>query len=406
VAITLLAILVLAFAVRVVWRIQKGSDDFWASGSSLMIDLATNLASGKGLHIDGSGWALSVPAYPFFLSMLSIADKNFFWIFIPQALLGAGTALCAYWIGRELFNRFTGLIACLITALYPYYVANDTALRDTGLLTFLTALAVYLLLRGQHTSTYVGWTLAGLALGASVLTRRTMLLFAIGALIWVFLCCAGTWTRRLDRLVAITAAFALLVGLWMARNYMAIGAPVLTSESGRNMWVGNNAATFSHYPAEGIDRSAQQAMASLSAEQQQELEGISDEILRSDWFQEKAVTYMKGHPGATIGGAFRKILAGFSWVMNPSRRSSTEIAYALSYGPISVLGLLGIALTWRRWKELSLIYWLFLAFIIDAALYWAQSYTRSYLDVYWIVFASYVLTRWFPKWGGWWEKSN
>jgi 4-amino-4-deoxy-L-arabinose transferase-like glycosyltransferase len=45
---------------------------------------------------------------------------------VPQALVGAGTALCAFLIGRQIFNATVGLFACAITAFYPYNVMYDT----------------------------------------------------------------------------------------------------------------------------------------------------------------------------------------------------------------------------------------------------------------------------------------
>ena len=67
------------------------------------------------------------------------------------------------------------------------------------------------------------------------------------------------------------------------------------------------------------------------------------------------------------------------------------MTYLASYGPVSLLGALGMALTWRRWREHSLIYLLFLSFAGVTAVFWAHTSHRSYLDVYSVVFTSYVL---------------
>ena len=391
----LLAILVVAVIVRIAWRINKGEQDFWTNGSSIFYDLATNLAAGRGLGLEGGDHAPVVPGYPFFLALTALAGKSYLWIVVAQALVGAGTVCCAYLIGKELFGQPIGVLAGILTALYPYYVFHDTALQATGLFTFLTALSVFLLLRARRTSAVIGWTMTGLVLGAAVLTNQTLLPFAAGALVWIVFAGEGSWHRKFDRLIAVAAPFSLLVGLWTARNYMAIGSPVLTSSFGRQLWNANNPRTFSHYPAESPDRSADDALASLTQEERQDLDGISDEILKSDWFEDQALDYMIGQPTGTVVGAARKVLAGFSWNLNPRREPFVQISYFLSYGLISVLGVIGMSLTRRQWKEHFPIYLLFLTFIAVTAVLWAQTRQRSYLDVYWIVFAAYVLHRLF-----------
>ena len=47
----------------------------------------------------------------------------------------------------------------------------------------------------------------------------------------------------------------------------------------------------------------------------------------------------------------------------------------------------------RRRPEVILIGMLFLAFISVTAVFWAHSSHRSYLDVYWIVFAASVVEK-------------
>ena len=85
--------------------------------------------------------------------------------------MGTGTALCAFLIGRHIFNASVGILACGITAFYPYYVMHDTALQETGMITFCTALSVWLLLRASTLNRNRDWFLAGLVLGAITFVR-------------------------------------------------------------------------------------------------------------------------------------------------------------------------------------------------------------------------------------------
>ena len=387
----LIAIFVLAVIVRVAWRLYKGDQDFWSNGSSLFYELATNLANGRGLGLEGGDHAVRLPGYPLFLALL--AGKSYLWIVVPQALLGAGTVLCAYWIAKELFGSQVALLAGILTALYPYYVFNDTSLYESSLLTFLTALSVLLLLRARAAGTVMQWTLAGLVLGAAVLTSEILLPFATLALLWIFSLSDGSLHRKFDRLVAVAAPLFLIIGLWAARNYMTLGSPVMSSSFGRQLWDANNPKTFSHYPENNFDRTSEDALLSLTPEEREDLDGISDEVLRSNWFRDKALDFMTAHPAETCLAACRKIEAGFSWNVKPKQEPLIQISYLLSYGAISILGVAGMVLTRRRWKDLSLIYLLFVSFAAVTAVLWAQTRQRSYLDVYWIILAAYVLHR-------------
>lgn len=393
----LFAILVVAFLVRLAWRIYKGSADFWANGCLPCFDLASNLAAGHGLHVEGAGWALKMPAYPAFLALASMAGKSYLWIVIPQALIGAGVVLCAYLIGRELFGKSAGVLASLLAAGYPYYVVHDTALEETGMFTFLTALAVFLLLRARRSSTVIGWTMAGLALGVATLTRQTLAPFAVLALVWIVLWGERNPGRKLDRLIAVAAPLCLLVGLWMARNYMMVGSPVLTSAFGRQLWNANNPNAFTHDPEESKDGGAEAAFAALTPGQRQDLDGMADEVLKSDWFENLALAYMSAHPLDTLRGAGRRILAGFSWRLHPGQEQLAPLVYLISYGPIAILGLLGMVVARRDWKNHTLVYALFLAFAAVTAVLTAHTCDRSYLDVYWIVFAAGLLDRVFRE---------
>ena len=96
---------------------------------------------------------------------MTFGHKVFLPIVLSQSLIGAGTVLCAGLLARELFGSAAAIIAATITAFYPYYVVHDTALQETSLYTFLTILAVFLLLRARRSGSAIMAGCAGLTLG-------------------------------------------------------------------------------------------------------------------------------------------------------------------------------------------------------------------------------------------------
>ena len=254
----------LAIALRVAYRAYAGSADFWENGYTFFWDIARNIVAGKGLWIEGGGSAMRPPVYPGFLALAALMGGHYMLIVIPQAVLGAGTVLCAYLIGNELFDQRTGMIAALLTALYPYYVVHDTALQETGTATFAATLSVYLLLRARNSRFIAGWLAAGIVLGLSVLIRTTLLPFGLAGVVWIAIFGEGRSGQKLRRVSVVFLALLVAVGGWMARNYLVVGRPVLTSEAGYQFWMAHNPQTFSRYPVESIDRSTDVAFAALT----------------------------------------------------------------------------------------------------------------------------------------------
>src|SRR5262245_13535671 len=138
----LLWIVLFAFAMRVAVRWYSGAEDFWRNGYDFYFALAQNIASGNGLVLVEGGHPIThrVPLYPLFLAAVTLGHKVFYSVLLAQSLIGTGTVLCAALIAGEIFGSAVVLPAAAITAIYPYYVMHDTALQETSLFTFLTAL--------------------------------------------------------------------------------------------------------------------------------------------------------------------------------------------------------------------------------------------------------------------------
>jgi hypothetical protein len=166
---------------------------------------------------------------------------------------------------------------------------------------------------------------------------------------------------------------------------------MFSSQTGHALWMGNNPDTFSHYPGESIDRSRDQAHMKLSETDFAEFQQL-DEVSQSDWFAHRALVYMRENPFAVLRGMLRKLDAGFSWRLNPYREPLAQAAYSIGYLPVMILGLTGMFMARGR-REVILIGLLFMAFIFVTAIFWAHTSHRSYLDVYWIVFAASVLEK-------------
>jgi hypothetical protein len=238
------------------------------------------------------------------------------------------------------------------------------------------------------------WFLAGIVLGAIPLVRVSGVPMVGVALFWSAVWgVPGNYSERLRKSFIILVAAAATTAPWFTRNYYVTGAPVLNSQTGSALWTGNNPETFSHYPAESIDLSRDEAWLKLSETDRADLKKLADdENGRSNWFAHRARAYMRENPLLILEGMIRKLDAAFSWRLNPYREPLAQAAYAIGYVPVAILGLFGMFLARRR-REVILIRLLYVAFICITTVFWAHTSHRSYLDVFWIVFAASAVVR-------------
>ena len=398
-ALLLIGILVAAFALRLALRVALGEASFW-SGYTLFDRLAQSVVAGDGLRLGpdyfggaSQNWAVRQPLYPLFLAGVYVCGGDWLAIVVLQAVFGAVVAACGYWLGRRWFGEAAGLLAAAMAAVYPYYALHDTALQDTGMVDAGAALALCLLLQARTSRRAWMWLAAGLAAGLIVLIRGTLLPFGAAALVWLALAGEGPVRMRWRRAAVAAIACIAAVGVWMARNEIRVGAPVLSTEIGREFSDANGPYTFSYYPDRSIDLSALAAARSLSRADRQAVSALS-EAGRSGWFLRRGLAYVAAHPADTLLGAVRKEAAGFSPILNPLRDRLTELAYTASYTPVLLLGLVGMVMAARRgWREQSLVWLQFAGFALVTAIFWAATSHRVYLDVYLMVFAAPVILR-------------
>ena len=389
-------ILIFAFILRAGVRLHLGETEFWINGYTFFFDIAENIAGGKGMGLDSDfATAIRVPVYPIFLATVTLGHREFISIILFQSLIGAGTVLCSALIAREMFGDFAALIAAFITALYPYFVVHDTALQETSLFTFFTALAVLLLMQVRRNGSGSKAAYAGIALGMAVLTRANIAPFAMLAPLWLIVPPRSNgllWQRRFLTCLLCASAIAITVSPWLARSYWLTGSLTLSTESGRFLWLGNNEYTFSHYPIEDIDRSGDVALDALSPQDVVEIQELRpSEAAVDEWFFKKGLDYIRRHPWRTIANGFWKISAAFCLLPSPRHSFWQNLFYLLSYGPVITLGLWGMWVGRRNWRERLPFYILFVTFALVTAVFFGHTSYRAYLDVYLIVFAAGVI---------------
>jgi len=362
------------------------------------------------------------PLYPFFLAGVYLllgmnTPAAYLSIELLQALSSAFGCLFVYWIGRKLWSHRVGEVAGFIMALYPPLIYSVTRIRPITFIVDLLALEVLLVLQLSEKPRTGIAVAAGIVIGLLALLEPVMLIFAPFACLWLYLH-AGENGGRFLRLICVMAIVALLVVLpWTVRNFIVHGRFVFIESSlGYQLWVGNNPhATGTSrllpapeerglcWPEQGIFgwRDVQQLLwrqkettptvfSTMPLDLREQLRSMSEVEgdalllgLATDWIRE--------HPARFLVLSLQRLK--YYWWLDPSNPLATMVVYALPWFVLFPLALLGIVLSRRSWRRLSLLCFLLISVTVPYLVTVVEPRYRMPLEPYIILFAAYAVCR-------------
>lgn len=162
---------------------------------------------------------------------------------VAFAALGAIAAGVLTALARLIVSRPASVIAGLLYAVSPTALTYTTLLASENIAVPLTISAVTLIACAQRRRTYgaraAAAVLAGILVGCLVLVRPAGLMFALPCLaLLIYDFRQRRWFVSLSILFA--AGAALPIAPWLLRNQQVYGAPVLATNGGANLLMGNN----------------------------------------------------------------------------------------------------------------------------------------------------------------------
>lgn len=376
-----------AFGLRaVIGWLRPG--DIADSGYSLFIELAQSFISGHGLCLaQGDGCAMRVPIYPLFLTPF-VAATAWHALIVAQAAVGALQVPVVAMLGRTLFDRRVAQWAALAVAFNPYALIHDTALQDTVLFNLLAMVAIALTIEARRHATDRWWIVAGVALSLATLTSLRFALFLPCSIAWVLLVGGGD---RIRKAAMVGLPIVALLGGWVVRNWVIVGAPVLTTESGRQLWEANHPALTEFLPAQSIDVARGMFLSRLSRDQLAAIETAGGEVDRDRVFLRMSLDRVRREPIAVAATSVLKVAYALSGYLSPARGAAVQAGFALIFAPVSLLSLIGV---WRfraRSPDHALIALVFLSFIVTTAIFWAHTSHVSYLHGLQFIYAAAVV---------------
>jgi 4-amino-4-deoxy-L-arabinose transferase-like glycosyltransferase len=282
-------------------------------------------------------------------------------------------------IGRRVVDEITGLVGAALAAVYGYFIYYNVALMTETFFIVLVLFSLYLGLELKEKPVLARWALLGLALGVAGLLRQTILLFVPFLLLWLFweLKKSGVpWWYFAVPIVIIV----LLIAPWTIRNYVVYHRFLpLNSNAGYAFYASNHPHLGTHWSND-----------SIVVPVPEELAGKNEAELNQA-LTRKGMEFILADPGRYLWLTLNKTLEYFKfWPSSDSSRIS-NLNRVLSFGLYLPFMLLGLYLSFSRWRNFVPLY---LFMIIHTAIHllsWPSLRYRLPVDAVLMVFAGLTI---------------
>jgi hypothetical protein len=361
--------------------------------------LARSLAMGEGFRypadVPGEADAQRfgrAPLYPFVLSL--VGDGALVSgtpamppsVKIAQSVIGAAAIPIVASIAWQAAGPSAGVIAAIVTAVYPPFVWSSAyALSETLYVTlaWLTAMLVGRVLgdgSAARARSIGVMSAAGVIGGLAALTRPAMLVLLALATAWLVV------SRRVRLAMVFLICTAVVIAPWTARNFREYGRLVLiASEGGITFWTGN------HPLARGEgDMAANPDISRANRELRAANPGKTSEQLEPVYYR-TAVGYISSHPIWWLGLVLRKAF----YILLPLGPSYTlhsrlyQFATTLPYLLLLPLAAAGAIAEWRSHGQAVAVWLMFASAVVTCLVFFPQERFRiASIDPALVVWAS------------------
>lgn len=378
--------------------------------------------------------AVIPPLYSYVLAgIYGVFGRSGFSVALSNILWDCLSITCLYAIAKRLFKSgdHVGVLAGLFYALYPYLIFQNLTLIDTPF--FMTLLHAFVLLvimlrdraRMDRGTLFIA-LLAGMVLGLSMLTRALLPLLALLVALW-FLFRLSFW-QTLFRLLPVALVGVLVMLPWIIRNYNLYQTLVPTALNfGDNFYQGNSEYTIPYFRA-GYD------VQWVPPPPLTTTDVFSVQASRDRF--DAGLKYLREHPEQIPDLLWTKFLVHWSIDIAPRKNpvngtvprldyhgnaiSETDSQgnlqlgdlppgdpvgeystplfdqigrpiHMLYWGGLLLLGLVGVALTWWQWRDISLLWFVQISMMIMYIIFHPSTRYRVPTDPLLFLFSAFTL---------------
>jgi Flp pilus assembly protein TadD len=335
-------------------------------------DWARRIAAGQ--LTDGQAfWGL--PGYPYAVALLyRCFGYNTFVPALVQIALDSGTAVLVYKLAarvsaeaqpdppRRCTLSWVGAGAAAAWALFVPAQAYSVVLMPSAWLTFAFWWLVWQVTKEEHRLSLGGAFLWGLVLGVAA-TFVATILFLVPVLLGAatFRAAASGAKKAAAMIPGVAVLAGLLVGTapcWLHNTLVARDPVFLSTHSGVNFWIGNNAEAhgYPHFPAE-LRAGQTEMLADSVAAAERALGKPRPRSAVSAYWSERAWAYIAAQPGAWLKlvlKKFRNFWSAFQYDdLNIIGRLQDEqvLLPGIGFGLAAALGVPGVCLAAVRHRS-------------------------------------------------------
>jgi 4-amino-4-deoxy-L-arabinose transferase-like glycosyltransferase len=378
---------VLALAVRLIYILALARVPVGVGGDASFYNSSANLlVHGHFYYREIVGHAYPTAEHPPLFSLvlglgsLFGGDTLLAHRVISCVIGSCGVAAIAL-LGRRVGGSRVGLLAGAIAAVYPPLVTADGLVMSEPLFVLLVAVAMLLALRLIDRRSTRGAALLGAVIALAALTRGEGLVL-LPLLVWP--AALRTGPGRARRLLATTAAAALVLAPWVVRNVVVFHRVMLAADS-NTLIAGANCPDT--YYGHDIGWWSLDCMARARSPAQ---------LHNGDAATGAAFRYAGDHLGRLPLVAAVRVLRTFDF-FQPLRQGNRElrrrwidVAGLVFYYPLLLLAAVGlVSLRERRWVLLAPVWMTMLV----SALGWGIGRFRVAADISLLVLAALALAR-------------
>lgn len=278
--------------------------------------MARSLYDGLGLVDPFGNLAYYNAGYPLFLYVLFVAFEP--GIEVAQAanvVLGVLSTWLVYLIARHISrSRAMGWVAALLWVGYvEAFVYTEYLAKENLAIPILLAI-LYLSFRLSTTRNRSLWSAVIGALYAFQATVSSAALFALPITLFQLARLDVPIAQRTKAGLVLLLTMGLVLSPWLYRNYQVLGAPVLNTNGGFNLYLGNNPAATGYFVSIG-DTPLGAKWNAVRREQ--------GELAATRLAQREALLYIREHPWESIKRAVFKAVAFWAPPMHEGARGAS-----------------------------------------------------------------------------------
>lgn len=326
---------------------------------------ARRLVDGRGL-IDGVLYL--GPGYPAFMALVyALFGAGLPAVKAVQTGIGALDALLVFAITREVFDRRAAIVAGLLTAAHAMLIFYGGTIMTVNGMVPLVLGVVLALLRALRRPSIAGFAASGALLGLAVVVHQAILPLLPLMVVWLLFGLRELAVRRRVALASVFAAATCVFILPITLHNVFVGGDfvLLNSMGGPNFYMGNVRGADGTWqvpelgsPIRADNPDEMQRQFAAAAERATGRTLRPSEI--SAYWMKRGLEEIRANPAGWLRLELRKLALHFNayevWNIRSfelAREESWVLRLPLAtMGFVAPLGLLGVLLSRRRWREL------------------------------------------------------